>query len=48
MIYTIVITLAAWFGGWIYAHKTIADECERLGAFYVGGKVFECKLKEKR
>ena len=25
----------------------IAADCERLGAFYVGDKVFECKVKVK-
>ena len=29
------------------AHSTVARECERLGSFYVGDKVFECKLKGK-
>lgn len=32
-----------WLGGWIYAHKTVADECRKLGKFYVGKTVFECK-----
>ena len=27
-------------------HVAIARECERLGGFYVGDKVFECKLKD--
>jgi len=33
--------------GYASAPSTIARDCERLGAFYVGDKVFECKLKEK-
>ena len=28
-------------------HSTAAIECERLGAFYVYDKVFECKIKGK-
>jgi hypothetical protein len=32
---------------WTVAHKTIADECRKLGAFYVGETVFECKEKGK-
>ncbi len=32
-----------WFGGWVYAHYTVADECRKLGKFYVGKTVFECK-----
>jgi hypothetical protein len=30
---------------WALAHSTVARECERLGAFYVGDKVYECRLK---
>jgi len=30
---------------WVAAHSTVATECEKLGAFYVGQKVYECKLK---
>lgn len=33
-------------GGWIAAHGTIATECERLGAFYVGSKTFACEVKK--
>ncbi|MGP1629955.1 MAG: hypothetical protein ACTS8S_00540 [Giesbergeria sp.] len=29
-------------------HSTVARECERLGAFYVGSKTFTCHLKEVR
>jgi hypothetical protein len=35
------------FGGWVGAHNTVARECRSIGAFYVGEKVYECKLKEK-
>lgn len=34
--------------GWAAAHTTVATECERLGAFYVNEKTFECKLKGAR
>lgn len=30
---------------WAWAHGTVATECEKLGAFYVGNKVYECKVK---
>ena len=33
--------------GYFDGHSTAALECERLGAFYVSDKVFECKLKGK-
>ena len=33
--------------GWVRAHITVAKECERLGKFFVGKKVFECiKISE--
>lgn len=48
MIYIALVAISTWFGGWIYAYKTIGDECERLGGFYIGGRVYECKLKENR
>jgi hypothetical protein len=28
--------------GWLYAHRTIAIECERLGSFYVGKITYQC------
>lgn len=28
--------------GWVYAHRTVALECKKLGAFYVGDEVFYC------
>ena len=32
---------------WAEAHTTVARECDKLGAFYVGDQVFECKRKAK-
>ena len=32
---------------WVAAHSTVAVECERLGAFYVGDKTFTCQPKPK-
>lgn len=45
---TAVCALAIAVLAWASAHGTVARECERLGAFYVGDRVFECKLKERR
>lgn len=28
--------------GWRYAHVTVANECEKLGGFYVDRKVYKC------
>jgi hypothetical protein len=33
--------------GWELAHHTVASECRRLGAFYVGDSVFRC-IEEKK
>jgi len=41
----IVITVVGVLVGYTEAYSTVVRECERLGAFYVGNKVFECKLK---
>lgn len=40
-----VIVLAFVFG-WIYAHNTIAKECEKLQSFYVGSHVYQCNVKK--
>jgi hypothetical protein len=39
--------LVGYHVGWIHAHLTVSTECERLGAFFVGKQVYECKRKEK-
>ena len=43
---TTAVALALIGSVWAIAHSEIARECEKLGAFYVGNKVFECKRKE--
>lgn len=41
-----IICVICWnFVIWAWAHGTVATECEKLGAFYVGDKVYECKVK---
>ena len=44
----IICILIGWFFGWIHAHSTVASECEKLGSFYVGSKVFHCAKIEAR
>jgi hypothetical protein len=34
--------------GWAFAHSTVSTECQKLQSFYIGEKVFECKLKDKQ
>lgn len=40
-----VIVLAFVFG-WVFAHNSIATQCEKLERFYVGSDVYECKVKK--
>lgn len=37
---TACLMLSAYLIGWIYAHYTVATECEKLEKFYVGKKCF--------
>jgi len=40
--------LAGKWYGWVQAHRVVATECERLGKFFVGKKVYSCvKIEEK-
>ncbi|WP_448869116.1 hypothetical protein [Delftia acidovorans] len=34
--------------GWVDAHQTVATECQKLGSFYVGKKVYRCTAVEDR
>lgn len=43
---TCVIFVLLYLMGWVIAHAVIASECEKLGSFYVGKSVYECKLKD--
>ena len=42
-----VVAVALFLFGWVASASTIGRECRDLKAFYVGEKVYECKLKEK-
>lgn len=44
----IIGIVIGWSMGWVYAHTTVAQECEKLGKFYVGKKVFECTKIETK
>lgn len=46
----VIVVLALWLGlfiGWTAAHHEVSAECQRLGAFYVSQKTFECKESKK-
>ena len=40
------VTLVAVFCiGWAMGSSVVANECQKLGSFYVGNTVYECKVK---
>ena len=41
-----VIAVALFALGWVVSASTIGHECKKLGGFYVGTTVYECKVKE--
>lgn len=44
----IMVFLIGYAFGWGRAHSVIAEECRRLGGFYVGRSVFRCtEIKEE-
>ena len=45
IILALMILIATWITTWAWAYHTVATECERLGAFYVNEKTFNCQLK---
>ena len=48
LFFIIVLVLFGVYFGHVIAHQTVAHECEKIGAFYVKDKVYECKVKEQR
>nr|CDS55673.1 hypothetical protein SYMBAF_100015 [Serratia symbiotica] len=40
----VIVILLSYRLGWESAHLEVARECERLGKFYVGKKIFHCNL----
>ncbi len=46
IVYSVIAIIAG--VSWIFSASTIASECQKLGAFYVGSTVYECKIKESK
>ena len=44
---SVAIAVFVFVFGWMMSASTIGWECRNMSAFYVGEKVYECKLKEK-
>ena len=42
----VIAFFAAIFIGWVSAHNIVAHECNKLGSFYVGNVVYECRPKQ--
>ena len=42
LFWILLAVIVGYIGGWRLAHTTVADECEKLGKFYVGKTVYEC------
>ena len=40
----IIMMVAASF--WVLSASEIAKECDKLGSFYVGDKVYKCEIKK--
>lgn len=40
--------ILAWFLCSLYTHAMIAAECEKLGGFFVGKRVFKCVVIEEK
>lgn len=38
----ILMLILGFIVGWLYAHYVVANECRKLGKFYVGSSVFVC------
>jgi hypothetical protein len=43
----ITVAIFVFCFGWLSSASTIGWECSNMNLFYVGNKVYECKLKEK-
>lgn len=35
-------------GGWIGAHESIQQDCDRIGAFYIGNTTYSCLVARAR
>ncbi len=46
IVYSVIAIIAG--VSWVFSASTIASECQKLGAFYVGSTVYECKIKESK
>ncbi len=49
ILWTIVVFYIGHKAGYVRAHYVVSQECEKLGKFFVGDKVYECvKITSKK
>ena len=46
IVFSLVVVWSFW-RGWVVAHLTIEDECDKLGKFYIRDRVFICKEENR-
>lgn len=47
LIAVVILAFLAWRMGYEQAHREIANECRRLGGFYVGSTTYRCTAVEE-
>ncbi|MDH2013463.1 hypothetical protein N5J66_05700 [Pseudomonas juntendi] len=35
-------------GGWVGAHESIKNDCDRIGGFYIGNTIYNCTIGRAR
>ncbi len=35
-------------GGWVGAHESIKNDCDRIGGFYIGNTTYNCTIGRAR
>ncbi|MOA43255.1 hypothetical protein D3C78_1653910 [compost metagenome] len=35
-------------GGWVGAHESIKNDCDRIGGFYIGNTTYNCAIGRAR
>lgn len=46
-LWIVIIVIVYYYLGWWFAHGEVAEECRKLGGFYVGSSIFDCKERLK-
>ena len=46
MLMAIIVFFVGTVFGWIFAHSSVATECEKLHSFYLGDRTFQCEVRK--